>query len=37
MRLEKKYAIVFQDFQLYAVSIAENILVRKMKEEALNN
>ena len=32
--IRKEYAIVFQDFQLYAVSIAENILVRKMKEEA---
>lgn len=31
--IRKEYAIVFQDFQLYAVSIAENILMRKMKEE----
>lgn len=31
--IRKEYAIVFQDFQLYAVSIAENILMRKMKPD----
>ncbi len=31
--IRRKYSIVFQDFQIYAVSIAENILMRKYTED----
>lgn len=30
--IRRKYSIVFQDFQIYAVSIAENVLMRKYSE-----
>lgn len=30
--IRNKYSIVFQDFQIYAVSIAENILMRKYED-----
>lgn len=31
--IRKQYAIVFQDFQIYALSIAENVLMRKIESE----
>jgi len=31
--IRKKFAIVFQDYRIYAVSIAENILMRKVESE----
>lgn len=31
--LRKEFSIVFQDFQIYAVSIAENVLMRRVKNE----
>lgn len=31
--LRKKFSIVFQDFQIYAVSIAENVLMRRLKDK----
>lgn len=31
--LREKYAVVFQDFQIYALSIGENILMRKLENE----
>ncbi len=31
--LRKEFSIVFQDFQIYAVSIAENVLMRRVKGE----
>lgn len=31
--LRKEFSIVFQDFQIYAVSIAENVLMRRLKDK----
>ena len=33
-RLREEFSIVFQDFQIYAVSIAENVLMRRIKGES---
>ena len=32
-QIRSKYSIVFQDFQIYAVTIAENVLMRRMETE----
>lgn len=32
--IRDKYAIVFQDFQIYALTIGENVLMRKLQNEA---
>lgn len=31
--IRNKYSIVFQDYRIYAISVAENVLMRKYKEE----
>ena len=31
--LRKEFSIVFQDFQIYAVTIAENVLMRRLKDK----
>ena len=32
-QIRSKYSIVFQDFQIYAVTIAENVLMRRLKSK----
>ncbi len=32
--IRSKYAVVFQDFQIYALTIGENVLMRKLLDEA---